>query len=78
MFIFFHANESLLIPIPLQYIIYHYWYYRIINFDGDSISKHFKGIDNPNSHNTVNTIHYFGIYENLSSKILKNGNQLEN
>lgn len=43
MFIFFHANESLLTQIPLQYIIYHYWYYRIIRFDGDSISKHFKG-----------------------------------
>lgn len=26
MFIFFHANESLLIQIPLQYIIYQYWY----------------------------------------------------
>lgn len=78
MFIFFHANESLLIQVPLQYIIYHYWYYRIIRFDGDSISKHFKGNGIPNSHNTLNTFTNFGIYENLSSKIIKNSNQLEN
>lgn len=80
MFIFFHANESLLIQIPLQYIIYHYWYmyYRIIRFDGDSTSKHFKGNGTPNSCNTLNTFTNFGIYENLSSKIIKNGNQLEN
>lgn len=82
MFIFFHANVSLLTQIPLQYIIYHYWYmyYRIIRFDGDSISKHFKGNGTPNSRtcNTLNTFTNFGIYENLSSKILKNSNQLEN
>lgn len=80
MFIFFHANESLLTQIPLQYIIYHYWYYRIIRFDGDSTSKHFKGNGTPNSRtcNTLNTFTNFGIYENLSPQIIKNGNQLEN
>lgn len=75
MFIFFHANESLLTQISLQYIIYQYWYYRIIRFDGDSI---FKGNGTPNSRNTLNTFTNFGIYENLSPQIIKNGNQLEN
>lgn len=49
-----------------------------LDLTSDSTSKHFKGNGTPNSHNTLNTIHYFGIYENLSPKIIKNGNQLEN
>lgn len=40
-----------------------------LDLTSDSTSKQFKGNGTPNSHNTLNTIHYFGIYENLSPKL---------
>lgn len=49
-----------------------------LDLTSDSTSKHFKGNGTPKSHNTLTTISNFGIYENLSPKIIKIGNQLEN